>query len=106
VFLRYSAFPYQKYGEYPGTIASVARASLDTDEARSLLGGDPAEDLKAGPYYRVIVNPDDQFVSIGGEQRALPANMRVEAFVLLDRRRLYQWVMQPLYAFGRTVHQS
>ena len=49
-----------------------------------------------GPFYRVRVNPDEQMVSVGREKRALPASMQVQAYALLDRRPLYQWIVAPL----------
>jgi membrane fusion protein len=100
VLLRYSAFPYQKFGEYRGTVVSVSQAALRPDEVESLRAGAPP--LKeTGPFYRVIVNPDSQFVNIYGEERMLPVSMRVQAYALLDRRLLYQWILHPLYDIGR-----
>jgi len=103
VLLRYSAFPYQKFGEYWGTVVSVSQAALRPDEVESLRAGAPP--LKqTGPFYRVIVNPDSQFVKIYGEERLLPASMQVQAYALLDRRALYEWILSPLYDIGRAAH--
>jgi membrane fusion protein len=103
VLLRYSAFPYQKFGEYWGTVVSVSQAALRPDEVESLRAGAPP--LKqTGPFYRVIVNPDSQFVKIYGEERLLPASMQVQAYSLLDRRALYEWILSPLYDIGRAAH--
>jgi membrane fusion protein len=103
VLLRYSAFPYQKFGEYRGTVASVSQAALKPDEVESLRTGAPPLKEK-GPFYRVIVSPDSQFVKIYGEERVLPASMQVQAYALLDRRPLYQWILDPLYDIGRAAH--
>jgi len=114
VLLRYSAFPYQKFGEYSGTVVTVADAALTPEEVQSLLtgaqlttqglsvGGSPTKQ-QPGPFYRIIVKPDTQFVSVYGEERKLPANMQVQAYALLDRRPLYQWMLEPLYDIGRTA---
>jgi membrane fusion protein len=59
---------------------------------------------QTGPFYRVIVKPDSQFVRVYGEERKLPVNMQVQAYALLDRRRLYQWILEPLYDIGRAAH--
>ena len=101
VLMLYSAFPYQRFGEQPGTVVSIAQAALDPDQT-ALLAGSLMD--KAGPYYRVVVEPDRQFVDVAGEPRPLPANMRVEAYALLDRRPLYRWILEPLDAFGRAAH--
>jgi membrane fusion protein len=105
VRLRYSAFPYQKYGEYWGTITSVSRAAMSVDEAKGLLAGAPPKNQN-GPFYRILVAPDSQALSINGEEHNLPAGMGVEAYALLDRRPLYQWILEPLYEIGRAAHGS
>jgi membrane fusion protein len=114
VLLRYSAFPYQKFGEYWGTVVTVSDAALTPEEVQSLLSGAQpttqgmpagvAPTKQTGPFYRVIVEPDSQFASVYGEERKLPASMRVQAYALLDRRPLYQWMLEPLYEIGRAAH--
>ena len=59
---------------------------------------------ETGPFYRVIVSPDSQYVKIYGEERMLPASMQVQAYALLDRRPLYEWILDPLYDIGRAAH--
>jgi membrane fusion protein len=103
VLMRYSAFPYQKFGGYLGTVAAVSDAAISAEEAKLFLGGE-APTKQAGPFYRVIVTPDSQFARVYGEERRLPANMRVEAYALLDRRKLYEWILEPLYEIGRAAH--
>jgi membrane fusion protein len=105
VLLRYSAFPYQKFGEYGGTVVSVSHAALSADEVQGLMSGAPPTG-QAGPFYRVIVEPDAQSVKIYGETRAVPASMQVQAYALLDRRPLYQWILSPLYDLARTVNRT
>jgi membrane fusion protein len=103
VSLRYSAFPYQKFGEYSGTVVSVSRAALKPEEVEGLLAAAPAQ--KTAPFYRVTVNPDSQYVTINGAEHTLPASMHVQAYALLDRRPLYQWILDPLYNVGRAAHR-
>jgi membrane fusion protein len=103
VLLRYSAFPYQKFGGYLGTVTAVSDAAISAEEAKLFLGGE-APTKQVGPFYRVIVTPDSQFARVYGEERKLPANMRVEAYALLDRRKLYEWILEPLYEIGRAAH--
>ena len=92
----------------PGSLQVNDRAvsdALDGDEAKAAAGREPAEE-KNGPYYRIIVAPDRQFIDAADERHSLPANMRVDAYALLDRRPLYQWILQPVYAFGRALHEG
>src|SRR5262249_48193279 len=100
--LRYRAFPYQKFGEYWGTVVSISRAAMNAEEVKGLLAG-AAPSQQSGPLYRVIVKPDTQKVSIYGEAHALPAGMQVHAYTLLERRQLYEWVLEPLYEIGRAT---
>jgi membrane fusion protein len=104
VLLRYSAFPYQKFGEYWGTVVTVSHAALSAEEVKSLLGG-LAPNKQAAAFYRIIVNPDYQKVSIDGEEKTLPAGMQVQAYALLERRRLYEWIIEPLVDIGRITQR-
>jgi membrane fusion protein len=105
VLLRYSAFPYQKFGEFPGAVTMVSDAALSADEVQSLLAGaTPAN--QTAPLYRVVVEPENQVLNILGEGQRLPASMQVQAYVLLDRRPLYQWIFQPLSDLVRATHGS
>jgi membrane fusion protein len=115
VLLRYSAFPYQKFGEYWGTVMAVSDAALTPEEVQSMLMEAQTPNQGAmlgisltrqtGPFYRVIVKPDSQFVSVYGEKRKLPVNMQVQGYAILDRRPLYQWILEPLYDVGRTARR-
>jgi membrane fusion protein len=44
-----------------------------------------------------------QTVNAYGAPRRLLPGMAVEADVLLERRRLYEWVLEPLYALAGRV---
>lgn len=97
VLLRYRAYPYQKFGRYRGIIASVSRSAIAPSElppgvAAGSTPGGPAE-----PLYRIVVALDRQDVTAYGRQVALAPGMQLDADVLLDRRRLYEWVLDPLF---------
>jgi len=99
VLLRYSGFPYQKFGQYWGTVVDVSHAALPKQELNSLL--ENTSQQETGTYYRVTVQPDSQFVNVYGKYEPVPASMTVEAFVLLDQRPLYEWILEPLYGLRR-----
>jgi membrane fusion protein len=96
VLVRYDAYPYQKFGQYPASVDSVAKAALSPQEAAAL-------GLAAGQdsLYRVTVRLSDQHVMAYGEAQRLQAGMRLEADILLDRRRLIEWVFEPLFSLSR-----
>ncbi len=46
--------------------------------------------------YRITVALDRQSVRAYGEEQPLAAGMQLEADVLLDRRRLIEWIFEPV----------
>lgn len=95
VRLQYQAFPYQKFGVGRGTVISVSRAVLEPNET-----GMPG--LKDGePVFRVRVRLARDTVSAYGENVPLQPGMLLSADVIIDRRNLLEWLLDPLYAAGR-----
>ena len=85
-----------------GHLVSVSRTTMNAQEVKNLLGGE-APSKQSGPFYRIVVEPDSQKVSIYGEEQTLPAGMQVHATALLDRRQLYEWALAPFYDIGRAT---
>jgi membrane fusion protein len=50
------------------------------------------------PIYRIVVRLARQDVQAYGQHFALQPGMALQADVLLERRRLFEWVLDPLYA--------
>ena len=98
VLLRFPAFPYQKFGSVGARIASISRTALPPSD----LGYGPPDGSRE-PVYRIKVALDAQSVTAYGNPEPLQAGMQVEADVLVDRRRLIEWVFEPLLSLaGRT----
>ena len=98
VVMRYSAYPYQKFGQHLGRVQNVSRSAVSAAEVSKLLG----QDIK-DPRYRVQVALDNQSVHAYGHDDPLKPGMTLDADVLLDRRRLIEWVFEPLYGFTRSL---
>ena len=104
VQLRYQAFPYQKFGHHPGQVLQVSRAPLQAAELASLplsagavtRANEEGAASTAEPLYRITVALDEQTVQAYGVAQPLVAGMQLEADVLLDRRRLIEWIFEPL----------
>lgn len=101
VRLRYAAFPYQKYGMGSGTVVSVTQSPYAPTElpphvAMTLQQASAA--LPQALYYRVTVELDKQFIAAQGIEQPLKAGMLVEADIVQDKRRLYEWVLEPIYS--------
>ena len=102
VQLRYQAFPYQKFGHQSGQVVQVSRSPLQSSE---LVGLALPASLSAGgePLYRITVTLDRQSVAAYGQPQALAPGMQLEADVLLDRRRLIEWLFEPVLGIAGRV---
>lgn len=100
VQMRYQAFPYQKFGVHGGEIVQVSRAPIQPAElAESASPGVPAGE----PMYRVTVVLDRQSVPAAGQAQGLAPGMQLEADVMLERRRLIEWIFEPLLGLAQRV---
>lgn len=96
VSLRHDAFPYERFGSYQGHIIEISRTLL--------LPGETTLPIQLQePAYRVTVALDSQSVRAYGQEFPLHAGMLLDADIWLDRRKLYEWLLDPLYSItGRT----
>lgn len=99
VLLRYAAFPYQKFGSYWGTVTEVSHATLQPDELKAFVPSIPTVD-QSKTFYRVTVEPDSRNVIAYGREQTVEVSMQVDAGVLLDRRPIYEWILEPLYGMN------
>lgn len=104
VQLRYAAFPYQKFGQQQGQVLRISRTPLSAAELAALaLPGAVSQGASSEPLYRITVALDRQTVQAYGEEQALTAGMQLDADVLLERRRLIEWIFEPLLSLARRV---
>jgi membrane fusion protein len=93
VLLRYQAFPYQKFGHYKGSVTRISRGALSAAEL-SALGLPTTSEI----YYRVVVRLDSQSINAFGKKEALRPGLVLEADILGEKRKLWEWVLEPLYS--------
>lgn len=96
VLMRYQAFPYQKFGHAQGTVVYVSKVALSGSELMNM--GGAYANSNSEPLYRITVNLATQTVKAYGESQHLQAGMLLDADVLQETRRLYEWVLEPLYS--------
>ena len=101
VLLRYQAFPYQKFGQQEGEVLQVSRTPLAAAELAQL--GLPTALAQGEPLYRITVQLRRQSVNAYGQEQDLSPGMLLEADVLLERRRLIEWIFEPLLSLARRV---
>lgn len=93
VSLRYDAFPFQRFGQHRGSIASVSPMPLSATDLAALplppIGG--AGSLAAEPRYRVLLALDPN----PGPALPLRPGMGLQADVALEKRSWLQWMFAP-----------
>jgi membrane fusion protein len=99
VYLRYAAYPYQKFGLHTGRITSIS----DTPFAANELPPNLAQQLMAQngsneALFRINVQLDAQSITSYGEAIALKPGLTLEADVLQERRKVWEWALEPLLA--------
>lgn len=97
VRLRYQAFPYQKFGHYEGVVVNVSRTAVSPSELTPRLSGLTSLYGANEPVYRITVDLESQTATAYGQPVTLQPGMQLEADVLIETRRLIEWVLDPLY---------
>ena len=111
VLIRYQAYPYQKFGLQQGTVIDISKTPFAPNELppnlastilsnaqQSILGFNSNEAL-----YRIKVRLDKQTINAYGQMQSLKPGMTLEADVLQDRRRIWEWVMEPVLAVSNAM---
>lgn len=96
VALRYQAFPYQRFGHHIGQVTEVGRTAIQPNESSLPM---PVQE----PVYRVTVRLPVQQVRAYGQAMALQAGMVLDADIRIDRRRLIEWVFEPVLSITGRV---
>jgi len=102
VLVRYEAYPYQRFGHHPGTVKEISRTAVSAGELLGYVSS--RTDQPTEPMYRVKVVLADQSIAAYGKKQPLQPGMIVQADVLQDKRRLYEWVLEPLYTLSGRLH--
>ena len=91
VRLLYDAFPFQRFGSYRGKVESVAATMLAPAELP-----EPVAGLTKEPVYRVKVSLERQTVDAFGREVPLQPDMTLRADIILEKRSLMEWLLEPL----------
>lgn len=89
VRILYEAFPYQQFGTYGGRVNQISQTILTKSDTSG-----PIE-LKE-PAYRVTVVLDRPDILAYGKRVALQADMLLKADIILEKRSLIRWFLDPL----------
>lgn len=98
VLLRYGAYPYQKFGHAKGQIISVAKTA-HAGQALPTIGTVSAmEQMANEPMYIIKARLEKQTIKAYGKELPLAVGMTLEGDVMHETRKLYEWVLEPLYS--------
>ncbi len=92
VLLQYAAFPHQKYGVQIGHVKDVSHTVLNPSEISELDMSSYSE-----PFYRITVSLDSESISAFEEKISLQSGMLLNADIILEKRSLIEWILEPLY---------
>ncbi|KYQ95774.1 secretion protein HlyD [Serratia plymuthica] len=95
VGLRFASFPYEKFGVQYGSTRAITHASLSAGDA---MLQNPLVWKENEGHYRVVVALDKTTITAYGRQEPLRVGMAVSADIELDSRRLYEWLLEPLWS--------
>ena len=97
VIIQYDAYPYARFGTANATINEISRSIL-TDEEED-------KPIKIGhPYYKVMATLDKQFVTVYGKEKKIQHGMTFSAVIVGSKRKIWQWIFDPLYSFYGSVN--
>ena len=94
--IRYQAFPYQRFGIYEGDITEVSKAVILPNEASLPVSFQE-------PVYQVVVTLKKQGAMAYGVTVPLQAGMLLEADIMVDKRSLFEWLLEPIYSIKGAV---
>jgi membrane fusion protein len=89
VRILYDAFPYQHFGTYKGRIIRVSQTILTESDVSVPV-------TLSGPSYKATVALDRPDIDAYGKQILLQPDMLLKADVILERRTLVDWILNPL----------
>lgn len=93
VRISYDAFPYQRFGQYKGTVRSVSQTDVPVNVQTA-----SGNDRRA--MFMVRVALEQPKVRAYGKDIALRPGHTLTADIEIDRRRLIRWMLDPLFAFS------
>lgn len=100
VKLRLDAFPYQKFGFAVGRVLSIAEAPTAMSEFATNTTLMPKMVQSQEPMFGILVELEQDYVTAYGKRERLRAGLQLAGDLQLGRRRLYEWLLEPLFSIS------
>lgn len=94
--VRYEAFPSGKFGQFAAVVETVSKIPASPQEMMTYQGA-PKNIQAAVPWYKVVVRPKMQAIAYGEKVLPLENGMKAQSTLFLEKRKIYQWILSPLY---------
>ena len=94
VNVQYDAFPHQKFGTYAGIVASLSKSVNVPGELTVPVA-------VSEPFFLATADLEQQHVEVYGKRQVLRPGMTLSADIVRDRRRLFEWLFEPVIGAGR-----
>jgi len=104
VWMRYGAYPYQKFGLAQGQVQSISAtptAPQDLPNGQSAALQTAAQTQE--PLYRIQVQLKEQSITAYGDNLPLKPGMTLEADVVQEKRAVWEWIFEPVLAARQKV---
>lgn len=107
VFIRYAAYPFQKFGMYSGRITAVSGTPFFPNELPPNLSQQLLNQTgSVEGLYRISVELDDQAIQAYGRAVALKPGFVLEADVIQARLKIWEMLFEPLLAIRASMTTS
>ncbi|MCP0914740.1 MULTISPECIES: HlyD family secretion protein [Legionella] len=92
ILIHYDAYPYTRFGTYRAVIDDISASILtDAEEEKPMQVGEP--------YYKATAKLQQQTVLIYGKEKEIQHGMTLTAVVIGSKRKVWQWILDPLYSY-------
>jgi membrane fusion protein len=91
ITIHYDAYPYQRFGAAKGVIQSLSQTVLTDQEENKPI------QIKQ-PYYKAMATFDSPYHLIYGKPHLIQQGMTFTAVILGVKKRVWQWILDPLYS--------
>lgn len=102
VNLRYEAFPVEKFGQFEATVTLISKTPASQREMDMYQGAPKKMQDMSVPYYKIIVKPTRSHMAHNGKSISLENGMLASSTLFLEKRKVYQWILSPLYDMKRS----
>ncbi|WP_407412190.1 HlyD family secretion protein [Acinetobacter sp.] len=100
ISIKFNAYPYQKFGFGKAKIMNISETPIPYQELNSLGFVNVQNVVSNEPIYIIKAELNDQYIKVYGEKKELKVGMLLEADISLETRKIYEWILEPLYTIS------